>query len=47
MIKQTLFTASLALLMAAAVPVTSLAAPTTAAAKTKTQQTWLQKALAA
>lgn len=47
MIKQTLFTASLALLMAAAVPATSLAAPTTAAAKTKTQQTWLQKALAA
>lgn len=48
MIKRTLFTASLALMMAVATTATSLAVPAGAAsAKKKTQQTWLQKALAA
>lgn len=51
MIKRTIFTASLALVMAAAVPVTAsaaLSAPVGAApAKKKVQQTWLQQALAA
>ena len=51
MIKRTVFTASLALVMAAAVPVTASAAlsvPVAAApAKKKAQQTWLQQALAA
>lgn len=51
MIKRTIFTASLALVMAAAVPATAsaaLSAPVGAApAKKKVQQTWLQQALAA
>lgn len=51
MIKRTILTASLALVMAAVVPVTAsaaLSAPVGAApAKKKVQQTWLQQALAA
>ena len=50
MIKKTIFTASLALAMAAAVPVTASAvvvAPVAAAPVSKAQQTWLQQALAA